>query len=65
MMVVPVFFLYGAPLPPSLLDGEQEFDDLIGREEVAAVETFRDSVLSLQEAVQGRSQRTQLRGQRA
>lgn len=41
-----MFLLYGAPLPLSLLDVEQESDDIAGRE-VAATGIFQDSVWSL------------------
>ena len=40
-----MFLLYGAPLPLSLLEVEQESDDVTGRE-AAAAEIFQDSVWS-------------------
>ena len=40
-----MFLLYGAPLPLSLLDIEQESDDVTGRE-AAAIGIFQDSVWS-------------------
>ena len=41
-----MLLLYAAPLPLSLLDVEQESDDVTGRE-AAAIEIFEDSVWSL------------------
>ena len=38
-----MLLLYAAPLPLSLLDVEQESDDVTGRE-AAAIEIFEDSV---------------------
>lgn len=42
-----MFLLYGAPLPLSLLDVEQESDDTVAGREVAATGIFQDSVWSL------------------
>ena len=41
-----MLLLYAAPLPLSLLDVEQESDDVTGRE-AAAIEIFEESVWSL------------------